>query len=105
MVSTISFETGAIIADMMNKGILPRDGKNITFTEMNQKVRETYNFAPSFCFFVPNYAANMLKKDYNKDTFDLSELDVHNGIEHDASLTRVYPPAFVIRTKDLPTCR
>ena len=29
----------------------------------------------------------MLKKSYSKDTFDLAELDLHNGIEHDASLT------------------
>ena len=57
---------------------------------MGAKIRVTYNFAPSFCFFVPNYAAYMLKKNYSKDTFDLSELNLHNspGIEHDASLTR-----------------
>lgn len=30
----------------------------------------------------------MLKKSFNNDTFDLEELDVHNGIEHDASLLR-----------------
>jgi len=73
---------------MANHGILPHDGKNIKFTEMNQKIRETYNFSPSFCLFVPNYAANMLNKSYSKDTFDLVELDLHNGIEHDASLCR-----------------
>jgi len=73
---------------LANHGILPRDGKNISFKEMGAKVRSTYNFAPSFCFFVPNFAANMLKKNYGKDTFDLVELDLHNGIEHDASLTR-----------------
>jgi hypothetical protein len=32
----------------------------------------------------------MLKKNYKRDTFDLAELDLHNGIEHDASLTRTY---------------
>lgn len=71
-------------------GILPRDGKNITFKEMNAKIRVTYNFASTFCFFVPNFAANMLSKSYGKDTFDLAELDLHNetAIEHDASLTR-----------------
>jgi hypothetical protein len=70
-------------------GLLPHDGKNIKFSELGDKIRETYNFAPSFCLFVPNYAATMLGKDFNKDTFDLQELDLHNGIEHDASLTRV----------------
>jgi len=75
---------------MANHGILPRDGKNISFKEMGAKIRVTYNFAPSFCFFVPNFAANYLNKSYGKDTFDLADLDLHSesGIEHDASLTR-----------------
>ncbi|KAF4576265.1 hypothetical protein EYR40_000504 [Pleurotus pulmonarius] len=73
---------------MANHGILPRDGRNITFKEMNRVIRATYNFAPSFCFFVPNYSANMLNKSYRKDTFDLEEISLHNGIEHDASMTR-----------------
>ena len=30
----------------------------------------------------------MLNKSYGKDTFDLHEIDLHNGIEHDASLFR-----------------
>ena len=33
----------------------------------------------------------MLGKDYNQDTISLSELDMHNGIEHDASLCRKSP--------------
>ncbi|KAI5899703.1 Cloroperoxidase, partial [Schizophyllum commune H4-8] len=73
---------------MANHGILPHDGKNITFSEMGDKIHSTYNFAPSFCYFVPNYAANMLGRSYKKHTFNLADLDLHNGIEHDASLTR-----------------
>ncbi|KAF8065051.1 Chloroperoxidase [Lyophyllum atratum] len=73
---------------MANHGILPRDGRNISFKELNHTIRATYNFAPTFCYFVPNFAANMLKKKYSKDTFDLADLDLHNGIEHDASLLR-----------------
>lgn len=69
-------------------GILPRDGRNIPFKDMTSTIRATYNFGAPFCFFVPDFAANMLKKDYYKDTFDLADLDLHNGIEHDASLTR-----------------
>lgn len=71
-------------------GILPHDGKNISFKTMNETIRSTYNFSPSFCYFVPNYMARILKKDYFKDTFDLEQISVHsdNGIEHDASLTR-----------------
>ena len=70
------------------KGLLPRDGRNISFKEMGKQCRDVYNFSPSFAYFVPNYAANMLNKSYSKDTFDLEQLSLHNGIEHDASLTR-----------------
>ncbi|EME47288.1 hypothetical protein DOTSEDRAFT_69279 [Dothistroma septosporum NZE10] len=75
---------------MANHGILPHDGKNITFKDLNQKVRETFNFASSFCFFVPNFSARFLNKSYSTDRFDLEDLSMHSdkAIEHDASLTR-----------------
>jgi hypothetical protein len=69
-------------------GILPHDGKNIKFSDITDTVRTTFNFSQSFATFVPVYAARVLNKDYNKDTLSLHELDIHNGIEHDASLTR-----------------
>ena len=72
-------------------GIIPRDGKNITFKELTATVHATYNFAPSFCYFTSNFAATMLHKSYGKDTVDLAEIDLHNdGIEHDGSLTREF---------------
>ena len=61
---------------------------------MGDLIRATYNFSPSFCLFVPKYAANMLNKDYHNDRFDLKDLDLHNGIEHDASLCRMLLPRF-----------
>jgi hypothetical protein len=75
---------------MANHGILPHDGKNITFRELNTKIRQTFNFAPSFCFFVPKFSADFLHKSYFKDTLDLEDLSLHSeeAIEHDASLTR-----------------
>ena len=73
---------------MANHGILPHDGRDISFKELNQKVRETFNFAPSFCFFVPKFSADFLDRSYWHDKFDLEELSKHNAIEHDASLTR-----------------
>ncbi|KDQ56716.1 hypothetical protein JAAARDRAFT_36206 [Jaapia argillacea MUCL 33604] len=73
---------------MANHGILPHDGRNITFRNLSTLVRQTYNFGPSFCFFVPWFSAQLLGRDYWSDTFDLSDLSVHNGIEHDASLVR-----------------
>jgi len=75
---------------MANHGILPHDGKNISFKTLNTTVRQTYNFAPSFCFFVPKFSADFLNKSYWSDTFDLEELSLHSdkAIEHDGSLTR-----------------
>lgn len=75
---------------MANHGILPHDGKNITFQELNETVRQTFNFAASFCFFVPNFSARFLNRSYASDRFDLADLSLHadNAIEHDASLTR-----------------
>lgn len=55
---------------------------------MNTTVRQTFNFAPSFCFFVPKFAADFLGRSYWSGKFDLEELSKHNAIEHDASLTR-----------------
>lgn len=75
---------------MANHGILPHDGKNITFKQLNTTVRQTFNFAPSFCFFVPRFSANFLNRSYFNDHFDLEDLSMHSekAIEHDASLTR-----------------
>lgn len=75
---------------MANHGILPHDGKNITFKELKTTVRDTFNFAPSFCFFVPHFAAGYLNRSYWTDRFDLAELSLHSdkAIEHDGSLTR-----------------
>ena len=73
---------------LSNHGVLPHDGKNITFRELNTVVRQSFNFAPSFCFFVPKFTADFLDRSYWTDKFDLADLSKHNEIEHDASLTR-----------------
>ena len=80
-------------------GILPRDGRKITFKQMNQVVREHYNFAPTFCWYVPNTIAGILGRDYETGVFDLSDIDVHNGIEHDASFTSTYSFIFHVYTQ------
>ena len=88
----------------MSLGILPHDGRNITFRQLNDAVRKTYNFAPSFCYFVPNTIATILERNYWTDSFDLSDIDVHNGIEHDASLTRRFPDVYRMLDTDM-LCR
>lgn len=84
-------------------GILPRDGRNISYVEMGKKIQETYNFAPTFCYYVPNYMANLLGRSYKYDTIDLSDFNVHNGIEHDASLCRkLFESVLLNPTNELP---
>lgn len=73
---------------MANMGILPRDGRNIAFPDLERAVMQTYNTSSTFARLVTKYAADMLLRDYKHDTLDLSDLCVHNGIEHDASFTR-----------------
>lgn len=73
---------------LANHHILPHSGRGISFRGLSTVVRQSFNFAPSFCFFVPHFAADFLDRSYWSDTFDLEELDKHNAIEHDASLTR-----------------
>ncbi|KAI0772775.1 Cloroperoxidase [Trametes elegans] len=74
---------------MANHGLIPHDGKNIRFSDLSGAIRRVFNFAPTFCFFVPRYIATSLTRNYRTDRFDLSDIDAHNCIEHDASLTRV----------------
>ncbi|KAJ8590049.1 Cloroperoxidase [Rhizopogon salebrosus TDB-379] len=74
---------------MANHGIISRNGREISFVELNHHIRATFNFSASFCTYTPLYASRMLKKSYTKDTFDLEDLNLHNGIEHDASLCRL----------------
>lgn len=73
---------------MANHGIIPRNGRNISFSELSAQIRATFNFSPSFCLFVPRHIAKILNRSYKTGRFDLSDIDVHNGIEHDASLVR-----------------
>jgi hypothetical protein len=78
-----------VLNALANHGILPRDGRNITFPQLKKAVQDSTNFSPSFSFFVPKFAADFLNRSYFSDTFDLVELSLHNAIEHDGSLTRL----------------
>lgn len=88
LVRLTSSQQGRSHSPQANHGILPHDGRNITFRNLKTTIHQTFNFAPTFCFFVPNFAANFLNRSYWTGTFDLEELSKHNAIEHDASLTR-----------------
>ncbi|KAH7104799.1 heme-thiolate peroxidase [Auriculariales sp. MPI-PUGE-AT-0066] len=74
---------------LANHGVIARSGRGIPFTVLEKAVRQTYNTSPTFARLVTKYAADMLGRDFKRDTLDLSDLCVHNGIEHDASFTRL----------------
>ncbi|KAG0703590.1 Chloroperoxidase [Suillus ampliporus] len=74
---------------MANHGIISRSGRGISIAELNHQVHATFNFSTSFSNYTMHFAAHMLKRNYSKDTFDLAELNMHNGIEHDGSLFRL----------------
>ena len=69
-------------------GILPRNGRNIKFSELHDAIHKTYNIAVPFSHFLPRGAAQLLTRDLARDSFDLSDVSVHNMIEHDASFCR-----------------
>jgi len=73
---------------LSNMGILPRNGKNIKFTEFARVLEETYNVSPSFCMGILMSIARLFERDYFTDSVDLDLFNAHNVIEHDASLIR-----------------
>ncbi|CDO72103.1 hypothetical protein BN946_scf184962.g46 [Trametes cinnabarina] len=73
---------------MANHGLIARDGKNIKFTDLYTAIGRVYNFSPAFCYVLASNAAGLLVRNYSTDRLDLSDLDAHNCIEHDASLFR-----------------
>ncbi|TBU52498.1 Cloroperoxidase [Dichomitus squalens] len=73
---------------LANHGILPRDGKNIKFADLPAAIRKAYNMSHPFSILLPRQAAQLLNRDPASDSFDLSDLSVHNMIEHDASFCR-----------------
>ncbi|KAH9903475.1 chloroperoxidase-like protein [Cubamyces lactineus] len=74
---------------MANHGLIPRDGRNIEFIELANAIPRVYNLSPTFAFFLTSYAAFVLQRNYGTDRLGLSDIDAHNCIEHDGSLTRV----------------
>ncbi|KAJ7679656.1 hypothetical protein B0H17DRAFT_1170248 [Mycena rosella] len=95
----------SVLNALANHGILPHgwctiprsarrlasslfDERIVRFTDIAQKFHDTFNFAMTFSPFVTTADADTLHKNYSTGTCDLSDLDLHNGIVHDASLLR-----------------
>ncbi|CAE6461130.1 unnamed protein product [Rhizoctonia solani] len=74
---------------LANHGILPRDGRGITWKELGEAWQKAYNLAPTLCKQVPWLTAKVLfaGRDWN-EKMTLDDLNAHGAIEHDASYTR-----------------
>lgn len=73
---------------LANHGYLPRDGKNLTQDIVSAGLRDGLNFDQSLTkiMFEQALPANPLP---NATWFDLDQLNRHNVLEHDASLSRM----------------
>ncbi|KAI6912731.1 Cloroperoxidase [Hortaea werneckii] len=74
---------------LANHGFLPHDGKNFTQEVVTKGLGDGLNFAPALTeiMFKQALPAN---PDYpNATTFNLDQLNRHNVLEHDASLSRL----------------
>jgi hypothetical protein len=71
---------------LANEGVLPKDGRNITQEMLKNAIVGTYNLSPNLASLL---ALQAFKLDADgADTIELSDLNKHDTIEHDASLTR-----------------
>ncbi|PRP75985.1 hypothetical protein PROFUN_01701 [Planoprotostelium fungivorum] len=69
---------------LANHGYLPRDGKNITKMDIITGLFQGFNVGRDIGLIL----ANVVFKKYGTNTVSLLDLQKHNMIEHDASMTR-----------------
>jgi hypothetical protein len=72
-----------------NLGVIPRNGRGMTWKELGEASRAAYNLSPTLSKQVPWLTAKLIYagRDWN-ETMTLDDLNAHGAIEHDASYTR-----------------
>ncbi|CAO2657242.1 Nn.00g033680.m01.CDS01 [Neocucurbitaria sp. VM-36] len=73
---------------LANHGILPRDGRNLTVSLIVAKLGEGLDVSSEVATNLATVGLQ-LSEDLTSGTFDLDDLNKHNAIEHDGSLTRM----------------
>ncbi|KAL2829568.1 Chloroperoxidase [Aspergillus pseudoustus] len=74
---------------MANHGFLPRNGRDISLTDLHAAITSAYNYAPETLDNAFQMALDFnLSTTGNSKTIHLSDLNKHNAIEHDGSLSR-----------------
>ncbi|CAE6456574.1 unnamed protein product [Rhizoctonia solani] len=74
---------------LANHGVIPRNGRGMTWKELGEASRAAYNLSPTLSKQVPWLTAKLIYagRDWN-ETMTLDDLNAHGAIEHDASYTR-----------------
>ncbi|KAH5153695.1 hypothetical protein HBH69_125080 [Parastagonospora nodorum] len=72
---------------LANHGILPRDGHNLTVPILVKAMGEGLNVSPEVATSLSNLGMT-LSKNPASGAFNLDDLNKHNAIEHDGSLSR-----------------
>jgi hypothetical protein len=72
---------------LANHGILPRDGKNLTVPVLVKALGDGLNISPEIATALSGNGV-LLSKNPSSGAFDLDDLNKHDAIEHDASLSR-----------------
>lgn len=70
---------------LANHGYLPRNGRQITFTDIRTSLEEAFGLSSGFALFMAIGSFTLLRRRFTHP-FDLHETAIHNLIEHNASL-------------------
>ncbi|KAG8929956.1 hypothetical protein FRC02_004842 [Tulasnella sp. 418] len=70
---------------LANHGILPRNGKRLTYKQMSKAIQDAYNLSPTLG---DQLTASAYQVDQGRGWIDLHDLNVLGIVQHDASLTR-----------------
>jgi len=75
-----------MLNSLANHGMLPRDGRNISADMFADALKKYLNVQWDFWWVIASTAIKTVKPGH--DSIDLHDLAFHNGIQHDAALTR-----------------
>ncbi|KAL3417102.1 deoxyribonuclease -related protein [Phlyctema vagabunda] len=70
---------------LANHGILPRDGRHITYAQISNAIQHAYNLSPTLA---EQLTASAFLVDQGRGWIDLYDLNALNVVQHDASFTR-----------------
>ncbi|GAA89064.1 hypothetical protein AKAW_07178 [Aspergillus luchuensis IFO 4308] len=74
-----------VFTEEWRQGILPNNGKRITYAQLSHAIQHAYNLAPTLASQLTSAAKQL---DQGRGWINLHDLNVLNVVQHDASFTR-----------------